>query len=526
MALPSSPPLMAEANLELPDIPSSPPLPPTFMLPSLPHGRKRQLSEYDNTLSSDPLFSEDTTDNEDLAAYDRPRRKRMIRGPWYSMGKRPAREAQVRLHAASNGQLQTADSGVWLGSDASEESTAILLQSQRKLQALQVRDWAGDGHSGEKDAERIVNACVEEGKEAVDLSNLDLRTLSSDTLRPLHQLIRHTHANLTQPPSEDQFSSLTPSIQLFLASNKLATLPAELFRLQNISVLSLRNCRLTEMPSAIRRLPLKELNMAGNQIRYLPWELLDLMDGQSEPKKVYVRPNPLVEPVTIAGPSRLPDALAGDETEGLAALKIDCTEDFHAVRQRYAHGDALDIRTELEMRLHLGRKRRTQHLEMSGCTSEEKSSNREEVVYLASSALHYYDVDGAPLRTPCGVEEQYAAKIDDFESPPRDTSRAPSLLELGLRCAQRDYDLFNLPDGLPLAVRRALDKAATGLDFGNQSCSTCGQAVVIPRADWMEYWFIGSSAQVGLTQDSVLPFLRKACSWKCAIPSEVGTYRL
>ncbi|KJX93812.1 leucine rich repeat domain protein [Zymoseptoria brevis] len=526
MALPSSPPLRADSDLELLDIPSSPPLPPTLALPAMPHGRKRQLSEYDSNLSSDPLFSDDTTDNEDLAAYDRPRRKRMIQGPWYSMGKRPVRDVQEAMYATPKGHLHIADSGVFMGSDGSEESSTILLQSQQKLQALHVRERAEDATTGERAAERIVNACVEDGKETIDLSHLDLEKLSSETLRPLHTLTRHTHVNHTQPPSEDQFSSFTPSIQLYLASNKLSVLPAELFRLQHIAVLSLRNNQLTEIPSAIHRLSLKELNIAGNQIRHLPWELLDLLNGKGEAKKVYIRPNPLLEPTTIAGPSTLPNTLAGNEAEGLAALQISSADDFEAVRQRSVSGETMDLRTELEMRLSLGRIRRSRSLGTASFTHGERTLMREEFIYLASSAVHYFHVDGQPWRKRAEPDEAYPARLCDVETAPCSASNAPSLFELVLKCAQVEYDVFNLPDDLPMAARTALETAAERLDFGNQACSTCGKAFVIPRAEWVEYWFVGSPSQAGLTQDSVLPFLRKVCSWTCATPSAVGTYRI
>jgi hypothetical protein len=271
---------------------------------------------------------------------------------------------------------------------------------------------------------------------------------------------------------------------------------------------------------------LKELNIAGNQIRYLPWELLDSLDGAGERRKVYIRPNPLVEPATISGPSTLPATLAGDAEEGLAALQIDCTEDFEAVRRRCSSGNAPDIRTELEMRLFLGRKRRSQHLHISSSADEEAFPCHEDIIYLASSDVLYFDVDGQPCRKSTEAAERYAAKVDGVESAPHSSSRAPSLFELVLKCAQAEYDLFNLPNELPLAVRTALDQAAKGLDYGNQACSTCERAFVIPRAEWMEYWFIGPTSQAGLTQDTVLPFLRKACSWTCATPTAVGTFRL
>lgn len=86
----------------------------------------------------------------------------------------------------------------------------------------------------EQEADVIINNCVEHGNETIDLSRLALQGLSSETLRPLHQLIRHAHISMIEPPSEDQFTALTPELKLFLANNELTSLPSELFLLENM----------------------------------------------------------------------------------------------------------------------------------------------------------------------------------------------------------------------------------------------------------------------------------------------------
>jgi hypothetical protein len=82
---------------------------------------------------------------------------------------------------------------------------------------------------------------------------------------------------------------VTP-VQIFLSGNQIKTLPAELFRVENLTVLTLRknsihsifgaltnatgnNC-LTEIPPAIGALRnLEELAIGSNQIRFLPAEI-------------------------------------------------------------------------------------------------------------------------------------------------------------------------------------------------------------------------------------------------------------
>ncbi|CZT17902.1 uncharacterized protein RCC_03739 [Ramularia collo-cygni] len=503
MTLPSSPPILPTA-MEI-DPPSSPPLPALAVPPS----RKRQF-EFD--LSSDPVFSEGTTDSED--GCDRPRRKRMVRGPWWSMGKRPQRDGSVL-----NENSRNVDSGVWMGSDESDVSSASLLSNQRRLQALRVtptpRVVAKVGaikatttsmsraRQVEQVADNIINNCVEEGNESVDLSQLDLKTLSSETLRPLQQLIRHAQLSMMEPPSEDQFTALTPELKLFLAGNQLTRLPSELFLLENMTVLSVRSNLLPELPHSIGRLKLlKELNIAGNQIKYLPWELLDLLRSA---KRVSIRPNPLIE------------------IESLSTLAIPQSETTGEENMMSSSQEQADpISTRLHERLALGRSRHAERTAEYSLTGDESCEARQELIYLASSKVRYFDVAGTPCR---GSGEDFAVVFDGLLSAASSLHRPPSLFELVLQRAQKDCDLSALPSGLPGSVLAGLCKAAEAVDVGNQECTTCKRGFIIPRATWMEFWFRGPPTQRELSSDAVLPFLRTACSWACAEPTAAGGFR-
>ncbi|KAI0763830.1 hypothetical protein BD413DRAFT_616152 [Trametes elegans] len=66
-------------------------------------------------------------------------------------------------------------------------------------------------------------------------------------------------------------------IHIFLANNTITRLPAELFRVSSITVLSLRANALTSVPPQIAQLTsLKELNLAQNRLRWLPAEMLGM----------------------------------------------------------------------------------------------------------------------------------------------------------------------------------------------------------------------------------------------------------
>lgn len=510
MTLPSSPPLPSQ------DPPSSPPLLPTLsdIAFSGNAGRKRLHSDY-GSLSSDPLFSEDVSELDFQDESEQPKRKRLVKGPWWDVARKPPRQS-LRKNMMKKEGFRNVDSGVFMGSDGSDDSLPadkprmkLTFRDDSSRPHRRVAEWGGNL---EDYAAMVVQDCSENGKETVDLSGIGLNTISDATLRPLHQMIKHIHDDLTEPPSEDLFGSLTPSIQLFLYGNLLTSLPPELFRLENITVLSLRNNRLQEFPSCITCLhKLAELNIAGNQLSYLPWELLGMLRSADDVCKVSIRPNPFKVP-RLAIEADLPGQNDPDSTEG-------------------EHDDSVPtLLRQLEMRFIRGRQA------LNGgdvdATPKKKSNSREQLIFLAPSRILYKDSDGSVVRsaTAIGVdgEHTWEAPVLEPQYPPTTeaSTTAPSLFELALRGAQRSFDLRNVsttfPDDTPSTVARGLGAAATGVDYGNERCTSCSNTFVIPRAEWLEYWFRGHE-YFDLREDKILPFKRKACSWACAQVTAVGT---
>ncbi|KAI5358974.1 putative SANT/Myb domain, leucine-rich repeat domain superfamily [Septoria linicola] len=420
MTLPSSPPLLPQSSFG--DVPSSPPLLPTTSssssLPWITATRKRQLSEYDSHLSSDPLFSDDTPGNEDATEYQRPKRKRMIKGPWWELGRKVPHDPTT---PKQKDYARNVDSGVWMGSDGSEGSFEGIPLHQDRLSRLNLHDRPRSVQTPRAAAQRptpqamaaeIVNRCVEDGVQRVDLSELGLVELPSAILKPLHELIRQPAFDASLPPSDDEFGPLTPDLQLFLATNGLISLPDELFRLHNITVLSLRNNALTELPSAINHLArLKELNVANNTIRHLPWELLDII--ASRQTRVIVHPNPLLEPL-VGSVETAPSPLVAqsyDRTVQGENHTADPQTRTEALRQRCAADGSLDMRTELELRLQLGHALCRQHIQRTQADML-PNKGREELIYLASSAVQFNDLDGLPSQS-CTIFDGFLAQADD-----------------------------------------------------------------------------------------------------------------
>jgi ribosomal protein S27AE len=512
MALPSSPPRLSSEE------PPSSPLLPTLNDISFTAnaGRKRLHSDY-GSLSSDPLFSEDASELDFNDEGEQPKRKRLFKGPWWDVGCRPRQS--LRKSMMKKEGFRNVDSGVWMGSDGSSEDNLPLEKPRMKLtfrdetakqqQPQQRTEWSKDPVAF---ADMVVQGCLEHGKETIDLSGIGLTALSDATLRPLHQMIKHAHDDLTRPPSEDLFAPLTPSLQLFLSGNLLTSLPPELFNLINITVLSLWNNSLKEIPTSIIRLPkLAELNIAGNQLSYLPWELLHMLRSTEDSCKVSLRPNPFNVP-RLSTEAELPshtEASSGQAGSSHAAPALLRQLDMRFIRGRQAlNGGDEDA------------------------TPKKKRNSKEQLIFLAPSRILFRESEGAIARSGLSMageeESAWEAPVLGTQYPPRSqaSTTAPSLFELSLRSAQLSYDLrdvsSNLSREMPPTVCRALEEAAKGVEYGNERCTTCSQSFVVARAEWLEYWFHGHE-YYDLSEEKILPFKRKACSWNCAQVTAVGT---
>ncbi|KAF2212528.1 hypothetical protein CERZMDRAFT_97026 [Cercospora zeae-maydis SCOH1-5] len=547
MTLPSSPPLLPQSSFA--ELPSSPPLPPTrpsSAILHIPVLGKRQLYEYDSTISSDPLFSDDTSGNEDATSYQRPKRKRMIKAKWWELAER--RDAPNDATPKQKHYARNVDSGVWMGSDSSEHhvehdiglhtpSSAVVAQRRpRAVQALTPvtrrcastapsRSLVADETNARGRptprmlAEDIVTRCVEDGRDRVDLSQLGLTELAPSTLKPLHELIRQPTFDASMPPSDDELGPLIPDLQLFLAANDLVSLPDELFRLQNLTVLSIRNNALAELPSAVCRLQrLQELNIGNNALHCLPWELLDVL--QSRHLRAILHPNPFVElsPDSLNVEATLQSLQRAADHSQLAP-NLDLPAYVGDVVAQCSESGGCDLHTQLNLRLQLGHALRKQVSEASALEGPGSSSD-EELVFLASSSIQFYDLDGnlSMARSPNTVR----------------ITRVPSLLELSLRSVRQNYNLVHVPESLPDRVRSVLKVASEAA--WDQACSTCARGYILPRAEWIEHWYRGRSAKAELLPDSnsgchcsvpnasPSPFTWGQRAWALAIPanSRVG----
>ncbi|PSK55133.1 hypothetical protein B9Z65_2522 [Elsinoe australis] len=480
MALPSSPPLLAQ------DIPSSPPLPPVSF-----HSRKRHFAEDDN-LSSDPVFSEDASEADDQPGF---RKKRIYKGPWWAH----SRSGQIPRKPS-----KFADSGVWLASESSDDGflPSLSRQASASVAAL-IMDSPDSGeqfHNANKDtrpdrtlpapetlAARIVLDCVDNSRPMVDLSDMSLKQLPGPVIDPLRQLVL---ARDMDQPDSDSFISLTPELEIYLANNALTCLPEELWSLENTSVLSLRNNALGELSGFVGKLrKLKELNIAGNGLHWLPWELLDLIRlRQGQVFRLIAHPNPLWQPV--------------DSACVTSHSSVSFADPAHTYLQHSQQAAAQADRADPSATILASMIARVAATWMHRRQMDGADSINMTPVFGAASKIRYFELNGSPTRsTEClpssQAEKGWPADLDATPYPPSDPSRAPSLFELcaeTLRVRYKDH----LPSlgASPWAsdpVNRALRHLQQRRNRQLPACSACGRRYLFKRAEWVEYWHCNMS---------------------------------
>ena len=319
---------MEEDDLQLPTLPqlrSEPHLPrPAFIRLN---SRKRSLRSdelqddalsYSIHTSSDPaLFSSDETPDAENYSGGKRRRKKTYAGTWW--GEKISRLGPGGKASSTNGSshrvtkrqfTRNFDSGIFMNSDDGSSSNAEfssdssfgnelmheqICQEETTPKAVVAPRTPVMGPSRlaltfenispltPRAAKRVrldpkhelvmsvVRNCLEESKEDVDLSGMDLDSLPLE-VRELSTMIKD------DPAAQMLFDSLVARPRLYLSNNILRQFPQPLLELGNLRLLSLRQNKLTRLPPGIRNLAkLETLNISGNKLQSLPLEVLDLM---------------------------------------------------------------------------------------------------------------------------------------------------------------------------------------------------------------------------------------------------------
>jgi Leucine-rich repeat (LRR) protein len=355
------------------------------------------------------------------------------------------------------------------------------------------------------------------------------------------------------------FSPLTPEIKLFLFSNALSSVPGEIFNIEHLTFLSLRDNQIKELPTGIGKLRnLRDLNISSNALRYLPFELLQLLQQSSSLRMLNIHPNPFYEP--------------------------ECPLDADGLQVESTQGSPTEPDHEATIR---GRPQSMSDEEWS-----RKSQRFWETTHRHSSLIRFFDSNGSLLSGPelpheasqpsnpvidvlknlesklIAPKPQYVSlqgpsrPVLQLNTPPRSkspvgnripladfnvpefpptsrgtSSNAPSLLETALRTAYKSSELPSLPSLLPYDapphLSSLLRRAHDIKESGGQKCTICRKDFVVKRTEWIEWWEIKrldereKRGQVSVASplwgiensrdrvESLVPLIRRGCSWRC-----------
>ena len=315
-------------------------------------------------------------------------------------------------------------------------------------------------------------------------------------------------------------------IKIFLASNDLRTLPAELFNLGSLTVLSLRANRIYELPPGIGKLRnLMELNISQNGLQYLPFEILDLFSEEHRLQTFTIHPNLFYEAL-------FPEKEQEQSGEGGVPYKIGL-------------GNRARPRRGAVCRISADERRRPFHPQWK-------------VAYKARTEVRFLNINGSHLKGPTFSNQTLfgprkfgflpIAELGDKPTPPltrgSHSSRTPSLLEVALKACSRTSQLpylqSMLPEPYPEYFPKLLSTVTAKKESGNTTCTMCKRDFIIPRTEWIEWWEISkcvdtkamASAASPLRQmenerdvvERMVPLMRRGCSWLC-VPETVAIER-
>ncbi|KAI9651955.1 MAG: hypothetical protein M1831_007458 [Alyxoria varia] len=530
-----------------------PPLPPIRDGSSPPpfHPSKRSRGYASSNSSDVPFFSSDDLADASVAKSTTPRRRKQYRRAWYEE-ERPSQAHSYRLMKTLTKKPK--DSGVFLSSDSSnsspEDGFSVANFNFKKPENKKMSAFAPTRtepasapkpkpvlmtSQDDEIVDEVVRRCLDNCNEAVDLNNLGLKEITTSAFGGLRSMIKPPTFDKCPVP-EGAFKPLIPELKIFLSANRLQQVPREIFELGNLTVLSLRNNDLVEISPAIRNCTgLRELNVASNQLRWLPYEMLSLLwNPQTRMISLRSRPNPFVQPCPPPRSSQLRQSAS--DPDPLISLKQHLRDLQKPEAQTQNHASIL----QAEWLLHLisaGRNRINKLISVApGPLPYEYEETLNCPIYLAMTPAAYFRSDGTvvpgksaapPSSMP--LDQQYLRPVDDdWKDTAHDESNtnqsAPSLFELCLRtCAASGQlaEIFTMfpSDQTPAPVLSGLHAAEAAIRE-SRICGFCERRYVTPRAEWIEYWGYCPRENADHSPDrvmeSVLPFLRRACSWGCA----------
>ncbi|KAI0827229.1 hypothetical protein F5Y06DRAFT_237161 [Hypoxylon sp. FL0890] len=529
---------------EEPTLPKLPAVSWDFETQTFANTRKRardgqpSLPVFSN--SSDPaVFSSDDDPGVENYTQGRHRKKRYI-GSWFQQHPTSSDSTFSEISRPPPKTRRTfkrqLDSGVWMGSDNSvdtEDDTTpeINTPAESKLQLKHARPVMAISPS-EATAREVIQHAIDTGTQVIDLSYSGIESLTNATVSQL--------SILDATPLIDESFPFEPKerrIEVYLSNNPLIRAPGALFNLEHLTVLSLRNTKITELPPSIGKLRnLETLNISLARVRYLPWELSDLMRYPSKLRTLTVHPSPLYRPDDFAAKIDSDAEIAlGDAV--ILPIKVEHDngkierlwlnkEDGFIVEPEWLDSKSevesaiWDVRTYARSRVqyHDGRGFIISNFQLPQSKPVDSPPN-------STTRIETEDLSCPPAPPPAlGRSKRYQSTSTSKEG------RVLSLSQLALlSCARagrlRELESYlppNAPPHLVELVDRIAERSEQNADCGDLICSVCRRRILVPMAQWIEWcsvaqfdlgnktWLFKSSGET-----EYIPFLKRGCSWGC-----------
>jgi Leucine-rich repeat (LRR) protein len=368
-------------------------------------------------------------------------------------------------------------------------------------------------------------------------------------------------------------------IGLFIGSNNLERIPANICNLRQLGV----------------------LNVHGNRLRWLPGEIVDVIrTAEHEKFRLFVSANPLLQPFSYVGLRDLFDepkdgfrmplvpytvkelaqrmdrlkALAASEgsTQGTRTLQeeqrrwiLRLYQHYRAIPEmvwlqgRYIYSHSTEEEEEILGKWSVtqgsGDSVRAVENAFGNMALQSRHALRHQTFLMGATPVCYLDISGRPIEAgtilpselpmdqiilparllavpkPPVLNNIPGRKIESLDvlrpctTPPRQTkTHVHSLFSLSLASASTVSELHHLPsllpDDAPESVQRGLDMAIEARNEGGRTCFACKRSFIVPRAEWVEYHFLANSFEdCRIVEDGFdelfVPFLRTVCSWGC-----------
>ncbi|KAJ4298740.1 hypothetical protein N0V88_003772 [Collariella sp. IMI 366227] len=511
--------------------PTLPRLPPSFMVGDR---RKRGRATeppplHESSTSSDPAFFS-SDDDPALDNYQaQGRHKRRYVGTWFdqqpassdsALGDEslprylPPRRNRTAPRPQKREFRRQLDSGVWMSMDGASsdmDEVVDLNPTGPRFRLPPPQDYRPMSEQ-ELQVSSIIRACIEEGKELVDISHQRLSTIPDGLLDPIRHIVP-----IPNVVKDVNFEQREAQIRVLLSGNRIEKFPISLLNVENLVEVSLRANDLKRLPPQIAQLSnLDSLHIGGNDIPFLPGEMLQLLKKGTKLERLYLHPNPFWRPRAFV-------PLMNTGAKEYELLTFGPTESVQLPPRWQGKTTKLECRSPVQFMDSSNRTRSDFVLLHHGATRRESTViDIEPFTELATPRK----LDMA--RLPHHMATSKGAR-SLFEMVLRRCANVPSTEAKVIRSWLHE-ERERLPPHLEPSIERAFDLQGDG----GIKCSVCGKDTVMPLAQWIEFREIGDTMVLSdkgeetvifnkngyRTEPSPVPFLRVGCSWKC-IPVKV-----